>query len=105
MKVSRPQHLMNPVEKWGSPAANEAVGSSSGEDGGNWAELLTPQSWTEPRARLWMKDEPFWTNLFENRQAFMNYSILVHLCYKLVIANILSNLSPAILLSFIHTFC
>ena len=63
MKVSRPQHLMNPVEKWGSPAANEAVGSSSGEDGGSWAELLTPQSWTEPRARLWMKDEPFWTNL------------------------------------------
>ncbi len=72
MKVSRPQHLMNPVEKWGSPAANEAVGSSSGVDGGSWAELLTPQSWIEPRARLWMKDEPFWTNLFERRQAFMN---------------------------------
>ena len=42
MKVSRPQHLMNPVEKWGSPAANEAMGSSSGVDGGSWAELLTP---------------------------------------------------------------
>ena len=65
MKVSRPQHLMNPVEKWGSPAANEAADWSSGVGGGSWAELLTPNSWTEPRARLWMNEEPFWTNLLD----------------------------------------
>jgi len=37
MKVSRPQHLIAPVEKWGSPAANEAAGTVAPPDTGNGA--------------------------------------------------------------------
>ena len=63
IKVSRPQHLMNPVEKWGRPAAREAEGSTEGRGGGRWAEWQSPKICTDPRARSVSREEPCWMNL------------------------------------------
>ena len=63
MKVSRPQDLMYPVEKWGSPAAKVGGGSSGGgtssaDSGGNGA-LPTADRWIGvPRARHFTRSEP-----------------------------------------------
>ena len=39
IKVSRPQFLMYPVEKWGKPAAKDTIGSVIPTVGGNKADL------------------------------------------------------------------
>ena len=44
IKVSRPQFLMYPVEKWGKPAAKDTIGSIIPTVGGNKADLEKEES-------------------------------------------------------------
>ena len=68
MKVSLPQHLINPVAKCGNPAAREASNVSPGMGGGRRADTQIPNSWTEPRASRLTKEEPSCTKLQQERQ-------------------------------------
>ena len=65
MKVSRPQQRMNPVAKWGSPAAIDPTGVSVGVASwrGYTAEGVSPHSCMDPRAKSLMKLEPLDINL------------------------------------------
>ena len=76
MKVSLPQHLMKPVEKWGKPAAIDISVGIADPDVGPWYSLgdrtgsedepHKPTNWSEPRARVLRNDEPFLTKLRQN---------------------------------------
>ena len=80
MKVSLPQHLMKPVEKWGKPAAIDISVGIADPDVGPWYSLgdrtgsedepHKPTNWSEPRARVLRKDEPFLTKLRQNVKSY-----------------------------------
>ena len=71
INVSRPQHRMNPVAKWGSPAASDIwLGTvwSFCESDGKLAPGVCPINWTEHWAKLSKNTEPSWTRLQEIAQ-------------------------------------
>ena len=80
MKVSLPQHLMKPVEKWGKPAAIDISVGIADPDVGPWYSLgdrtgseeepHKPTNWSEPRARVLRKDEPLLTKLRQNVKSY-----------------------------------
>ena len=80
MKVSLPQHLMKPVEKWGRPAAIDISVGIADPDVGPWYSLgertgsedepHKPTNWSEPRARVLRNDEPFLTKLRQNVKSY-----------------------------------
>ena len=81
MKVSLPQHLMKPVEKWGKPAAIDISVGIADPDVGPWYSLgdrtgsedepHKPTNWSEPRERVLRKDEPFLTKLRQNVKSYL----------------------------------
>lgn len=81
MNVSLPQHLMKPVEKWGRPAAIDISVGIADPDVGPWYSLgdrtgsedepHKPTNWSEPRARVLRKDEPFLTKLRQNVKSYL----------------------------------